>query len=291
MVESSRAKINFIKLTTEELSRKIALLVSNHSRIIYWKNSPRFYEGVAGSFNIDKKIILKIEKNQLSANLQGERICLNFILNDIDYFLRGKVLSYDQEYDQLVVELEEECFRAEKRSKERLRVFPVYDVMVYFKFKRSEEKNIIFLNKKEQINQDFFAEIDNIQKNKIASLARELEISDEEDLIGFRIEDISSTGLSFFATSKEKEKVLDRVQLEELPLIIIFEREVYHLENASFVYKMNYINSQFSNVPMYKIGMNFKASASLKKKIEDVSGVTVDLINYQNEFEEFMKNE
>lgn len=54
---------------------------------------------------------------------------------------------------------------------------------------------------------------------------------------------------------------------------------------------MNYINSQFSNMPMYKVGMNFKASASLKKKIEDVSGVTVDLINYQNEFEEFMKNE
>ena len=291
MAESSRAKINFIKLTTEELSRKIALLVSNQSRIIYWKNSPRFYEGVAGSFDYDKKIILKIEKNQLSANLQDERICLNFIINDIDYFLRGKVLSYDQEYDQLLVELEEDCFRAEKRNKERLRVFPVYDVMVYFKFKRIEEKNIIFLNKKEQTNRDFFAEIDNIQKNKIAGLARELEISDEEDLIGFRIEDISSNGLSFFATTKEKEKVLDRVATEELALIVVFEREVYQLQNASFVYKMNYINSQFSNMPMYKVGMNFKASASLKKKIEDVSGVTVDLINYQNEFEEFMKNE
>jgi hypothetical protein len=291
MVESSRAKINFIKLSTEELSRKIALLVSNQSRIIYWKNSPRFYEGVAGSFTLDKKIILKIERNQLSATLQGERICLNFILNDIDYFLRGKVLSYDEEYDQLVVELEEDCFRVEKRNKERLRVFPVYDVMVYFKFKRSEEKNIIFINKKEKTNQDFFTEIDNVQKSKIASLARELEISDEEDLIGFRIEDISSNGLSFFATSKEKEKVLDQVKLEELPLIIVFEKEVFHLQGASFVYKMNYINSQFSNVPMYKIGMNFKPSASLKRKIEDISGVTVDLVNYQNEFEEFMKNE
>ena len=291
MVESSRAKINFIKLTPEELSRKIALLVSKQSRIIYWKNSPRFYEGIAGSFSFDKKIILKIERNQLSVNLLGERICLNFVLNEIDYFLRGKVLSYDEEYDQLVVELEEDCFRAEKRNKERVRVFPVYDVMAYFKFKRAEDKNIIFLNKKEQLNQDFFAEIDNIQKNKIAGLTKELELADDEDLIGFRVEDLSSNGLSFFATTKEKEKVLDKVDLKELPLIIIFEGQVYQLRDASFVYKINYINSQFSNMPMYKVGMNFKPSAALKKKIEEVSGVTVDMVNYQSAFEEFMKNE
>jgi hypothetical protein len=67
--------------------------------------------------------------------------------------------------------------------------------------------------------------------------------------------------------------------------------QVFNLEEAVVVYKINYINSQFSGIPMFKVGINFKHSPSLKRKIEDISGITVDLINYQKEFEEFIKNE
>ena len=67
--------------------------------------------------------------------------------------------------------------------------------------------------------------------------------------------------------------------------------QVFNLEEAIIVYKMNYINAQLSGVPMYKVGINFKHSPSLKRKIEDISGITVDLVDYQKEFEEFIKNE
>ena len=71
----------------------------------------------------------------------------------------------------------------------------------------------------------------------------------------------------------------------------VFEMQVFNLEEAHIVYKINYINTQFSGVPMYKIGITFKTSPSLKRKIEDHSGITVDLLDYQKEFEEFIKNE
>ena len=48
---------------------------------------------------------------------------------------------------------------------------------------------------------------------------------------------------------------------------------------------------QFSGIPMYKIGITFKSDVNLKRKIEDISGITLDLIDYQKEFEEFIKNE
>ena len=67
--------------------------------------------------------------------------------------------------------------------------------------------------------------------------------------------------------------------------------QIFNLTEAAIVYKMNYINSQLSGVPMYKVGVQFKHSPSLKKKIEEVSGITVDLVDYQKEFEEFIKNE
>ncbi|MGZ3787103.1 MAG: hypothetical protein ACXVLQ_01195 [Bacteriovorax sp.] len=291
MVESSRAKINFIKLTSQELSSKIALLVSNHDRVIFWKTSPRYFEGRAQHFELKNRIYLTLEKVDIPIRVLSEMICLNFSLNDIDYFLRGKVVEQLEDDSKITVELEEQCFRVEKRSRERLLTYPVYDVYAYLKFQKAMKPNVIFFNKGEQKTRDFFSEIDNIQKNKIASMSTDLHAGDEEDLIGFRVEDLSSSGLSFFASAKEKELVLDAIEKESFSLVLNFEMQVFNLEEAVIVYKMNYINSQFSGVPMYKVGINFKHSPSLKRKIEDISGITVDLVNYQKEFEEFIKNE
>ncbi len=294
MVESSigsRPKINFIKLTSEELSSKIALLVSNHDRVIFWKTSPRYFEGVAHHFQVQGRILLTLDKTDIFIRVPGETICLNFILNDIDYFLRGKVLEQVEDSSQITIELQEECFRVEKRSRERLLTYPVYDVYAYLKFHKASSGNVIFFNKGEQKTRDFFSEIDNIQKNKIAAMSSDLNPGDEEDVVGFRVEDISSTGLSFFANVKEKEMVLDSLSQEKFSLVLNFETQVFNLEEAVVVYKMNYINAQFSGIPMFKVGINFKHSSSLKRKIEDISGITLDLVNYQKEFEEFIKNE
>ena len=294
MVESSigtRPKINFIILTSQELSSKIALLVSNHDRVIFWKNSPRYFEGVASSFIVKNHIYLNLEKIDIPLRVINETICLHFTLNEIEYFLRGKVVEQIEDGPQITIELEEHCFRVEKRSRERLLTYPVYDVYAYLKFQKKENANVIFFNKGEQKTRDFFSEIDNLQKNKIAQLSEQLHTGDEEDVIGFRVEDLSSNGLSFFASSKEKEIVLDVIEKETFSLVLNFEMQVFNLEEAIIVYKMNYINAQLSGVPMYKVGINFKHSPSLKRKIEDISGITVDLVDYQKEFEEFIKNE
>ncbi len=288
----SRAKINFIKLNQEELSAKIALLVSETSRVVFWKTAPRYYEGKAFLFDIrQRKTYLTISESNIHLRLSGERICLNFVINDIDYFLRGQVVEQVEDNNTMVVELEEHCFRVEKRSRERLLTYPVYEVYAYLKYNKNPASNVVFFNKKDQQNRDFFSEIDNLQKNKIQSLTSDLHLEDTEDLVGFRVEDLSSSGLSFFANTKEKENILDALEERKFSLVLNFEMQVFNLEDASIVYKINYINSQFSGVPMYKIGITFKASPSLKRKIEDHSGITVDLVNYQKEFEEFIKNE
>jgi len=288
---SPRAKINFIKLNQEELSTKIALLVSEHSRIIFWKSAPRYFEGKAASFELrQKKTYLTIGNCNIHLRLVGERICFNFTVNDIEYFLRGQVMEQMEDNLQMVVELEEHCFRVEKRSRERLHTYPVYEVYAYLKYHKTPDTNVVFFNKKDQKSRDFFSEIDNLQKNKIRALSDDLHVEDTEDLIGFRVEDISSSGLSFFANTKEKENILDALE-NSFSLMLNFEMQVFNLEDAHVVYKISYINSQFSGVPMYKIGITFKPSPSLKRKIEDISGITVDLVDYQKEFEEFIKNE
>ncbi len=292
MGSDTRAKINFIKLNQEELATKIALLVSEKSRVIFWKTSPRYFEGKAVHFNVhQRKTRLTIGGCNIHRRLVDERICLNFSINDIDYYLRGMVIEQNEDHLQMVVELEEHCFRVEKRSRERLITFPIYEVYAYLKYKKEVKDNVVYFNKKEQTNKDFFTEIDNLKKNRIQSMASELDREDDEDLVGFRVEDLSSSGLSFFASVKEKESIFDSLGDQKFNFVLNFEMQVFNLEEAVVVYKMNYINSQFAGIPMYKIGVNFKASPSLKRKIEDHSGITVDLFNYQKEFEEFIKNE
>lgn len=293
MVESSqRAKINFIKLKPQELSSKIALLVSNNDRIIFWKTSPRYYEGRATHFEVGSTVKLTMSGCNIHLNLMDEIICLNFTVNDMDYFFRAKVIDQLDEHQTITFELENSCFRVEKRNRERLTTYPLYEVYAYLKYKKtSNSGNVVFFNKSEQKTHDFFSEIDNLQKNKLASLGQNLYQEDSEDLVGFRVEDISSSGLSFFASQKEKELILDKLADDSFSLIVNFEMQVFNLENASVVYKINYINAQFSGVPMFKVGVTFKSSPALKRKIEDLSGITLDMTNYQKEFEEFIKNE
>jgi hypothetical protein len=292
MVESnSRVKINFIKLNQQELSSKIALLVSNKERIIFWKASPRYYEGRAQKFNIGQKIFLTLDNVEINLKIVGERICLNFSINDVDYFLRARVVEQDDNNQGLIFELEEECFRIEKRSRERLQAYPLYQIYSYIKYQKPKASNIVFFNKNEEKSRNFFSEIDNAKKGKLNQMAQDLYKDDDEDLIGFRVEDISSSGLSFFASSKEKEQILDGFGEEKFTMVLNFEMQVFNLEEANIVYKISYINPQFSGVPMYKIGVSFKPLPSLKRRIEELSGVTVDLVDYQKEFEEFIKNE
>ncbi len=293
MVESSqRAKINFIKLKPQELSSKIALLVSNKDRVIFWKTSPRYYEGHATHFEVGPAIKLTMSGCNVHLNLMEEEVCLNFAISDIDYFFRAKVVYQEDENKTITFELEESCFRVEKRSKERLTTYPIYEVYAYLKYLKAEKSNnVVFFNKSEQKTQDFFSEINNLQKNKLTSLSQDLYHEESEDLAGFRVEDISPVGLSFFANQKEKELILDKFSNENFSLILNFEMQVFNLEKATIVYKINYINAQFSGVPMYKVGITFQHSASLKQKIEELSGITVDMTSYQKEFEEFVKNE
>ena len=289
---STRAKINFIKLNQEELTSRVALLVSQHSRVIFWKTSPRYYEGESIRFDVkSSKTYLTIGKCNIHRRLVGERICLNFIVNEIDYFIRGQVVEQLEDHLEMVIELEQECFRVEKRNRERLVTYPIYEVYAYLKFQKDNVDNVVFLNKKEHVARDFISEIDNLKKKKIQSLTSDLEIEDSEEIVGFRVEDLSSSGLSFFTSAREKDLIIDKLGVDMFSLVLNFEMQVFTLENASIVYKINYINSQFAGVPMYKIGITFKPSPSLKKKIEDNTGITVDLHDFQKEFEEFIKNE
>jgi hypothetical protein len=282
------AKINFIKLTNQELSNKIALLVLNKMRIIFWKTSPQYNEGEAVSYRDN---LLTLKTHYLGARLLGEQVCLNFCLNHMEYFIKGKVTSQIDETEELIISVYEECFRGEKRDFERIQVYPLHEVYVYLKYNDDKSNNIFFINKIDQKKNDIFSNIRDLEKQKLALLSSDLQTESGEDLIGFRVDDLSSNGLCFLANSKEKEQILDPLVNRTFDLLLSFGSKVFQLKKVKIVYQVNYINQQFAGVLMFKIGITFEENLDLKKRIIELTGVNDKLPDYQKEFEEFIKNE
>jgi hypothetical protein len=125
----------------------------------------------------------------------------------------------------------------------------------------------------------------------MVSDADQIDLGEEEDIVGFRVEDISSSGLSFFASVAEKNKVIDRLIDNSFSLTINFGMQPFTIQEAKIVYVIDYINPEFKGVTMFKVGVNFNHSPSLKRKIEDESGIDLNINDYRKEFEEFIKNE
>ncbi len=291
MVESSNSskRIHFTRLNSSELFLKLSPVVSKRTRIILWKTSPHFYEGNALKIKENGKIQLVIDHFESLKKFGNEKVCLNCSIDETEYFFSAKVVEHDDESQMIFLELEENCFKLEKRSRERLTAYPKYEIYLYLKYSISTPKNVISFNQKEKSENQFLDKLNNERILKLKSQMNELALLENEELIGFRVEDISSVGISFFATESEKEKILNSTSLDHLTINI--EGQVLKIEGAKVVYMINYINPDFKGILMYKIGISFKHSPTLKRKIEDISGIDLSIADYQKEFEEFIKNE
>lgn len=281
------SKINFIHLTKSELSSKIALLVLNKARIIFWKNSPKYFEGKV--ISNEKNLIIKTL--DLPIRITDELICLNFSINQMEYFLKGKVLTQKDELEELEIILQENCFRVEKRDFARVQVYPHLDVYAYLKYSEVISENIFFINKNDRKKVDLFTNVKEYEKQKIVQIYKDLEAEENQELIGFRVEDVSSNGLCFLASQKEKKEILEKLENNTFSMVLSFGNKNYDLKNAKIVYQINYINHQFSGVNMFKIGITFDENSAVKEKIKEITGYDDRLLDYQKEFEEFIKNE
>lgn len=286
-----KPNIDFVKLSREELSKKIALFVSKRSRVVFWKTTPKYYEGIAFHLKQEDKPVLTITDSDVIVKLENEKICLNIVIDQVDYFFSGKVIEHLSDEKVLRVEMNDECFRLEKRARERLQAYPKYQIYAYMKYTVENPKNVIAFNKTEQKGNEFLGKLNEDRLKKIMDLTEDLSLDEEEDILGFRVEDITTNGLSFFASFAEKETVLNRYHNKNFKLTINVDGQAFTMDDAKIVYVIDYINPEFAGANMFKVGVTFRHSISLKRRIEEISNVNLDLIDYQKEFEEFIRNE
>lgn len=290
MVESSnRPRIQFVELTFQEMSFKVGHLVSTRSRIVFWKKSPKYFEGnVVNSISKENGIELILDVGNSHLNFVNEVICLNFAFNAIEYFMRAKVVGHDQEQGLLTLALQENCFKIERRQYERLLTYPHHQVYLYLKFQLSLPDNVVSFQKNEQKKNEFLQLIDRNQKDKILNDQGHGQLEENEDLLGVRVDDVSSKGLAFLCNENEASIVKDVFERKQiLNLVLNLNGTVFQILNAHLVYQVQ----SFQKNKMFKAGISFDENESLKHKIEELLGYKIENVDYQKEFEEFIKND
>lgn len=285
MVESSPHKYNFLKLNKDELVNKLAHALNNSLTIIFWKHSPRFYDGnITSTEYKNKKLSIVLKFDFLPVKLDLQEICLNFSIKEVEYFLKAKVEHQNDDEKLIILEVVEPSYRVEKRLQERVITYPKYQCFLYLRYQKDiVEKNILFLNKKEA------------KEDKIFKLLREKEnqfsTEESEDLFGLRVEDLNADGLAGVCSQNEYEEVVIKFREGKHLATLMFETRSFAIQELNLVYAIDYISPSFNSLKMKKLGFSFKHNISLKRELEDVTGIALDMHDYRSEFEDFIKNE
>lgn len=285
MVESSPHKYNFLKLNKDELVNKLAHALSQSIPIVFWKHSPRFYEGrIVNSEYQNKKLTLILKFDFLPVSLNADEICINFAIKEVEYFVKTKVESQCDEEKILTMEVIEPSYRVEKRLQERIMAYPQYQCFLYLKYSKEDQKeNVLFLNKKEAKEDKIF---------KLLSQKENIFSEDEgEELFGLRVEDINGDGLAGVCSQNEYEEIVSKFSNGKHTATLMFETRSFTIQELKLVYAIDYISPLFNSLKMKKLGFSFKHNVALKRELEDVTGVTLEMDDYRHEFEEFIKNE
>ena len=267
MVESSKEK--FTGLNVSEITSKISSFINGEKPIRVWSRGEEPVLAFVRGY--EKQVItLDISTSLIESHQFEERVFVNFSYNGVDFFAKGDLVS--DENGKVIISLGDEVFKSEKRSNERLLTFPHHQVYAYFKVYSDENSsNIISLNR---FNEAPSGALDTFVSERMKNI-----VSDDDgvsELMGFRILDISSNGLSFCANNRETGYFVGLEDEGEVEFTLMFEEKPYSLKCAEIVYIVDYVNTRASKVPMKKIGLHFKENENLKNNLSsfmDSSGV------------------
>lgn len=265
------ASSNFIELDWAELTEDIHNLVASHAKVKIWEKGdlPDLCEVVNSHSNEEGEEFcqqLRLRLGKVDDSWKTKDLFMQFSLGGLDYFTKGKVVEVLGNED-FWFEMNPHVFKMEKRGDERLLTYPNFQVYAYFKIqKQVNTQNLIFINKHVEDNHKAFKKFQELSNEEILEAQDRVESDQEDELIGFRALDLSSSGIAFLVN--EKEKAYFSNDIGELNITLLFDKDVFKLSSAKMVYNVDYVNPRMGNLPMAKIGFTFSDNPELTKLID-----------------------
>lgn len=276
----------FIKLTQNEVRNKIEALVQSQAPVKVWKKGQSHILCHFDSYDHFDGLNLILKSSKADSSWNDKNILFSFIHRGLEYFSKAKVQKITDK-EGLEINVGPYIFRAEKRTKERLLTFPHHQAYAYFRVSHVEDKtNVLAFNQHREKNAKAFERFD--------AMARKQIFPDREDLnelMGFRVLDISEDGVSFLVNKKEGHYFDSEGEKGKFDFTLLVDGEVFELNEGQIIYNINYVSSSSNFGPMYKVGLQFSSQEKLTQFLEDMLASSEETSVTQKEFEDFVEEE
>jgi hypothetical protein len=279
---------DFLELSREEIIPKLHTLASQKDIVKIWVKGEtpslfRVMEVQDIDIGKDKKIMVTFfsEGEEADNQFDARKVLISFSLNDLDYFTEGKFSVSENDGNPGLL-ITGQVYRCEKRASERLLTFPHHQVYAYFRITvdDKEQENVVPLQRSE--DQEYI-KYKNKQKEELLKKVSK-KLANIDDLVGFRVMDISGTGIAF-TISKEEHQYFE--QKSKYNFIVLFDGEIYKIKGGKRVYLVDFLETGAGG-PRYKIGLHFDAVTNLSQKIYSFLESSESIGTSQREFEKFL---
>jgi len=287
MEDQDNDRVKFIELKWEEVLNKLSNMVLKQVPLKCWEKKTDAIDLTIRS--VDKRddhILLVMNEGNLTSRFSSNTIMLNFKVNGVDYLTTASLADGEDADRGLIIN--QQIFKAEKRTSERLLAFPHHQIYVYFKFELDvkSESNIISLNKYREENEKMFQRFSELKAKQELENIDELKDFTGDKLMGFRALDLSLNGVSFLANEGEANFFIDRNKAHDL--VVLVNGVSYRLHKAKLVYKVDYLNPRANSVSMYKIGFQFDDNKEFKLSLKGLIENFDNTEELKSEFELFL---
>ncbi len=281
---------NFVKIPINELSTKFVSLGEAKGQVNLWIKGEVPIKHRAKEFKISPNPILKFFKEENFKPVKNKKIYYSFKHSGFEYYGIG-ITCKNNVNDEYHLELGVDVFRSEKRGKERLLTFPHHQVYAYFEFvgakdlfrETSNKSNIIslegFRKPLKEIKREVFTDpVKNFKKSVL---------DDDERMMGYRVIDLSSNGIAFLVSAREK-------MLFEKPLntrvVLLYNSMTFELTSSKIVYLVDSLTGSTKGNPLFKLGMTFDENQELSKLVQSKLESSNVKEGAQQDFEDFIND-
>ena len=284
MVESTESEEanpeKFIKLEELDVKKKFLELALQKGFIKIWNKGDKTFdcllESVSdGEEDLPIKVILSLKNIEIEDQWKNQTVFMYFTLKKSRFFSKGHIEEIKQG-ENLEMKIDKDLYKLDQRKSERLFTFPNHRVFAYIKLNVEENGSVISLNKPKDHLHDFFK---NFQKqvlenhfNQSASLKKDF----LEGYIGFRVLDLSNSGLSFLLNQIEADYF--RKLKPGFKMLLNFNGRKESLEGCKLSYLVPYIDPKLGSLSLFKLGLSFKQIDKLTEnplQEDEESGVII----------------
>lgn len=281
---------NFVKIPISELSTKFGTLVKSKSQVNLWCKGKVPIKHKAKEFQSAPNSSLTFFKEDDFKPGKGEKIYYSFRNTGFEYYGVGLAVKSKAD-DEFVIQMANEVFRSEKRGKERLLTFPHHQVYAYFELagakdlfrETSNKSNIIsldgFRKPLKEIKREVFTDpIKNFKKSVL---------DDDDNMMGYRVIDLSSNGIAFLVSAREK-MIFDKPL--NTKVVLLYNSTTFELSSSKIVYVVDSLTGSTKGNPLYKVGMTFDENEKLSDLVHRKLVSSNSKEGAQQDFEDFIED-